>query len=203
MTNATLHLHYDVSHKKIERLKCLETYGFIMKNQKWVAGSFVVCFACLFAEQNQTDAASTRLILALFWHIMTCLPGTCSCMMTSWHGNVFHITGSLWGESIGQSLWFPLTKSQWCEALIFPLMSASNQTPTQTVQRLVNWDALILILCHYNTFISVESNVIPLWPTAAMWHHITWWSTIQVTAWFNWGRTWIVAYFIFTRPSLA
>ena len=31
-------------------------------------------------------------------------------MMTLWHGNIFRITGSMWGESTGHQ-WIPLTKS--------------------------------------------------------------------------------------------
>ena len=32
-------------------------------------------------------------------------------MMTSWNGNVFRVTGLLWGESTGHR-WIPLTKDQ-------------------------------------------------------------------------------------------
>ena len=43
--------------------------------------------------------------------------------MTSWYANAFCITGPLRGESTGHR-WIPLTKSQWCSTLIFPLMLA-------------------------------------------------------------------------------
>ena len=33
-------------------------------------------------------------------------------MMIAWHGNIFCITGPLWGESTGHR-WIPLTKGQW------------------------------------------------------------------------------------------
>ena len=33
-------------------------------------------------------------------------------MTTSWHGNIFQVTDSLWGESTGYQ-WIPLTKGQW------------------------------------------------------------------------------------------
>ena len=46
-----------------------------------------------------------------------------SYMKTSWLWSAFSITSPLWGESTSH-WWIPLTKSQWCGALIFPLMSA-------------------------------------------------------------------------------
>ena len=46
-----------------------------------------------------------------------------SLMTTSWHGNAFCITGPLWGEST-RDWWIPLSKDQWCRALMIPLMSA-------------------------------------------------------------------------------
>ena len=42
-----------------------------------------------------------------------------------WHGNVFHITGLLRGESTGHR-WIPLTKGQWYGALWFPSLMAST-----------------------------------------------------------------------------
>ena len=44
-------------------------------------------------------------------------------MMTSSNGNIFHVTGLLWGESTGHR-WIPLTKLQWRGALVFSLISA-------------------------------------------------------------------------------
>ena len=44
-------------------------------------------------------------------------------MMMSWHGSTFHIAGPLWGESTDHQ-WIPLTKGQWCGALMFPLFLA-------------------------------------------------------------------------------
>ena len=60
---------------------------------------------------------------------MTCLPSnicwtcnhvpvTCDAMTTSWHGNVFYITGPLWGEST-ICWWISLTKGQWCRYFDF------------------------------------------------------------------------------------
>ena len=39
-------------------------------------------------------------------------------MMTSWHGNVFRVTGRLWGESTSHR-WIPLIKGQWHGNTIF------------------------------------------------------------------------------------
>ena len=40
-----------------------------------------------------------------------------------WIGSAFRITGHLWWESTDDR-WIPLTKGQWCGALVFSLMSA-------------------------------------------------------------------------------
>ena len=56
-------------------------------------------------DQNQINTANIR------------------CMMMSSHGNFFHITGPWWGESTGHR-WIPLTKGQWCRALMLSLMQA-------------------------------------------------------------------------------
>ena len=47
-------------------------------------------------------------------------------MMTSPNGNIFRVTGSLWGESTGHR-WIPLTKASDMELLCF-LWSTSEQT---------------------------------------------------------------------------
>ena len=47
-------------------------------------------------------------------------------MMTSLNGNIFHVTGPLWGESTGHR-WIPLTKAIDAELWCF-LWSAREQT---------------------------------------------------------------------------
>ena len=42
-------------------------------------------------------------------------------MMTLWNGNIFRVTGLLWGKSTGH-WWIPLTKDQWRRALMFSLI---------------------------------------------------------------------------------
>ena len=42
-------------------------------------------------------------------------------MMTSSNGNIFRITGHLYGEFTGRR-WIPLHKGQWCGALMFSLI---------------------------------------------------------------------------------
>ena len=66
----------------------------------------------------------------------------CKTLTTSSNGNIFRITGPLWGESTGDQ-WIPLTNSSdaglWC----FPLC-APEQTVEQTVGMLVIWDVIAL-----------------------------------------------------------
>ena len=92
-------------------------------------------------------------------------------MMTSWHGNTFHITDLLWRKSTGQisasimtssngnifrvtgplcgeftgHRWIPLTKASkvvlWCF-----LWSAPEQMVEQTRETLVIWNAIVLIM---------------------------------------------------------
>ena len=61
-------------------------------------------------------------------------------VMTSSNGNIFRVTGPLCGEFTGQR-WIPRTKASdaelWC-----PLWSG----PEQTVETLVIWDAIVLII---------------------------------------------------------
>ena len=65
-------------------------------------------------------------------------------MMTSSNGNIFRVTGPLWGESTGHR-WIPLTRGSdaglWCF-----LWSAPEQTAEQTIETLVIWDAIALIM---------------------------------------------------------
>ena len=53
-------------------------------------------------------------------------------MMTSSNGNIFHVTGLMWGETSGHR-WFPLTKA--CDAeLWWFLWSATQKTVEQTME---------------------------------------------------------------------
>ena len=61
-------------------------------------------------------------------------------MTTSSKGDVFNITGLLWGESTGQ-WWIPAIKASNAE-----LWSSPEQTAEQTIETLVIWDALIPIM---------------------------------------------------------
>ena len=65
-------------------------------------------------------------------------------MMTSTNENIFHVIGPLWGESSGRR-WIPLTKASdveiWCL-----LWSAPEQTVKQTIETLLIWDAIVLIM---------------------------------------------------------
>ena len=79
-------------------------------------------------------------------------------MMTSSNGNIFHVTGPLWGESDHQ--WIPLTKASntglWCF-----LWSTPEQTVEQTVAQVI-WHVIALIMrvtvmldCFVSMFISL------------------------------------------------
>ena len=65
-------------------------------------------------------------------------------MMTSSNGNIFRVTGPLWGESIGPR-WIPLPEASDVELWCF-LSSAPEQTVKQTIETAVIWDAIGLIL---------------------------------------------------------
>ena len=65
-------------------------------------------------------------------------------MMMSSNGNIFHVTGPLWGESTGQ-WWIPLTKASYRELWCF-LWSVPKQTAEQTIEILVIWDTISLIM---------------------------------------------------------
>ena len=61
-------------------------------------------------------------------------------MMTSSNGNIFRVTGPLWGESTGHR-WIPFTKASDIELWCFLWY-----TPEQTVETPVIWDAIVLIM---------------------------------------------------------
>ena len=63
--------------------------------------------------------------------------------MMSSNGNIFRVTGPLWGESIDHR-WIPLTKSGDVERCF--LWSAHEQTVEQTIETLVIWDASAFIM---------------------------------------------------------
>ena len=65
-------------------------------------------------------------------------------MMTSSNGNIFCVTGPLRGESTGHR-WIPLTKASDAELWYF-LWSVPEQTAEQTIEMLVIWDAITLIM---------------------------------------------------------
>ena len=65
-------------------------------------------------------------------------------MMTSSNGNIFRVTGPLWGESTGHR-WIPLTKASDAELWCFR-WSAPEQIVEQTLETPVIWDAVTLIM---------------------------------------------------------
>ena len=65
-------------------------------------------------------------------------------MMTSSNGNIFRVTGPLWGESTGHR-WIPLTKASDAELWYF-LWSAPEQRVEQTIETPGIWDAIAPIM---------------------------------------------------------
>ena len=65
-------------------------------------------------------------------------------MMTSSNGNIFRVTGPLWGESTGHR-WIPLTKASDAELWCF-LWSALEQIVEQTIETPVIRYAIALIM---------------------------------------------------------
>ena len=68
--------------------------------------------------------------------------------MTSSNGNIFRITGPLWGESTGRR-WFSLTKATDAELWCF-LWCRPEQTSEQTIETPVFWDAWRSLYRHCN-----------------------------------------------------
>ena len=60
--------------------------------------------------------------------------------MTSSNGNIFRVTGPLWGESTGHR-WIPLTKASDAELWCFLLSTVAQTTDTPVI-----WDAIALIM---------------------------------------------------------
>ena len=73
----------------------------------------------------------------------TAVHDSCS-MMTSSNGNIFRVTGLMWGESTGDR-WIPLVKASDAEFWYF-LCSAHEQTVEQTIETPMILDAIALII---------------------------------------------------------
>ena len=65
-------------------------------------------------------------------------------MTMSSNGNIFCVTGPLWGDSSGHQ-WIPLTEASDAELCCF-LRSAPDQTVEQTIEAPVIWDTTALII---------------------------------------------------------
>ena len=77
------------------------------------------------------------------WHIqLSSSSRDDSRMMTSSYGNIFRVTGPLYGEFTGHR-WIPLTKPSDAELWCF-LWSAPEQTADQTMEKI--WDVIAFII---------------------------------------------------------
>ena len=70
--------------------------------------------------------------------------------MTSWNGNIFRVTGPLWGEFTGHR-WIPLTKARdaglWCFLLSAPWMNGwvKNNKAGDLRRHRAHYDVIIMI----------------------------------------------------------
>ena len=81
-------------------------------------------------------------------------PLTVQSMMTSSNGNIFRVTSPLWRESTGLR-WIPLTKISDAELWWF-LWSTPEQTVEQTIDTLVIWNAIALIMTWWNWWVPMR-----------------------------------------------
>ena len=95
--------------------------SFIINMINWIR-------TCLSTGHNSKRSTKTRYI----WRHFT--------MMTSSNGNIFRVTGPLWGESTGHR-WIPLTKANDAELWCFVWYA-----PEQTVEMVAIWDAITFIV---------------------------------------------------------
>ena len=95
----------------------------------WLIDSFIY----------QSGACPEKQCLSSWDH----LHGWTDTVMTDIHGNIFRVTGPLWGESTSYR-WIPVTKSSDAELWCF-LWSAPQQTFVQRIETLVIWDTIALI----------------------------------------------------------
>ena len=90
-------------------------------------------------------------------------------VVTSLNGNIFRVTGPLWGESTGHES-IPLMKASnaelWCL-----LWSALEQTVEQTIEAPVIWDAIAFIMTplHWNAMAADACQTASGHDIASMW----------------------------------
>ena len=94
-------------------------------------------------------------------HVMHCWG-----MVTSPNGNIFRVTGPLWGEFTGHR-WIPLTKASDAELWCF-LRSVPEQTVEQTIEtHRAHYDVPLMVLCGF-TIGSLTQR--PLQMTSLVWN---------------------------------
>ena len=101
--------------------------------------------------------------------------------MTSSNGNIFRVTGPLWGESIGHR-WSPLTKASDADLSCF-LWFASEQTVDQTIETLVIWDTIVLIM---TSLMKIDSKISSEFFFSAAVHEIHMMRTIYAFPYLQW-----------------
>ena len=87
-------------------------------------------------------------------------------MVTSSNGNIFRVTGPLWGESNGHQ-GIPLTKASNAERWCF-LWCAPQQTAEETIEMLVISDAMAIIITSVTVmYLDVKHVVRLIWRSEA------------------------------------
>ena len=134
------------------RIKCWHSFIFPHSNScrgisseiidpyKDALTAFVQVMSCFLKAQNPCPNR--------WWRIANNFPRNKYQEMLWWrnqiNGNIFRVTGPLWGEFTGDR-WIPLTKASNAELWSF-LWSAPEQTVEQTTEAPVIWDAIALII---------------------------------------------------------
>ena len=112
---------------KIIISKECEKASYIVSHM-WHGNVFIVQ-ECILNKVHRSLIPSSQVSAAYYW--MQCSKfKSRSVIMTSSNGNIFHITGPLWGEATGH-WWIPLTKASdaelWCFFLSTPEQAMSQQ----------------------------------------------------------------------------
>ena len=104
-------------------------------------------------------------------------------MMISSNANLFHITGSLWGESTSQQEWIPLLKASDAEFAVFFDLRLNKRLSKQARRQ---WFEMPFhsLWCHCNeTILYGDYNIISWWNSwvgavkLSMTFFIAWWNT--------------------------
>ena len=162
ITNIVYHLRLsvkkwlDIEYAHLCRWKSQHPSGFKKQTYIWFHLTLGIVIEI---GRTQTPKPFTVLICAYWFVMLYFVIKFCIChilylniilcvivyiIMTSSNRNFFCVTGPLCGEFVGHR-WIPLTKASDAELWCF-LWSAPQETIEQTIETLVIWDTIVLIL---------------------------------------------------------